>query len=32
MMKKTYDAPVLAKREKLNRIAAECILSKDDCR
>jgi hypothetical protein len=27
MMKKTYEAPVLAKREKLDRIAAEPCLS-----
>jgi len=32
MIKKTYEAPVLAKREKLDRIAAACILSEDDCK
>ena len=25
MTKKTYETPVLAKREKLDRIAAECV-------
>ncbi len=27
MTKKTYETPVLAKREKLDRIAAECVVS-----